>query len=120
VKFPFFGRDLRILVLPEGTESTKVADMEPRKFEIGGEKDLLGTLGEQDRKVRVSCVQYQMRKIADFDEFAAQVRYFVETASLDYGVDYVLFPEFFLVQLLSGMESVPAEEGIQKLAELAP
>jgi predicted amidohydrolase len=110
----------RILVLPERTDSTKVADMEPRKFEIGGEKYLLGTPGEQDRKVRVACVQYQMRKIADFDEFAAQVRYFVETAGLDYGVDYVLFPEFFSVQLLSGMESVPAEEGIRKLAELAP
>jgi predicted amidohydrolase len=74
----------------------------------------------EDRKVRVACVQYQMRKIADFDEFAAKVRYFVETAATDYGVDYVLFPEFFSVQLLSAMEPVPAEEGIRKLADLTP
>ncbi len=74
----------------------------------------------EERKARVACVQYQMRKIADFDEFAAQVRYFVETAGVDYGVNYVLFPEFFSVQLLSAMESVPAEEGIRKVAELTP
>jgi len=74
----------------------------------------------EDRKARVACVQYQMRKIADFDAFATQVRYFVETASKDYAVDYVLFPEFFSVQLLSAMESIPAEEGIRKVAELTP
>lgn len=74
----------------------------------------------EERKARVACVQYQMRKIADFDEFAAQVRYFVQTAGVDYGVDYVLFPEFFSVQLLSAMESVPAEQGIRKVAELTP
>ncbi len=74
----------------------------------------------EDRKVRVACVQYKMRKIADFDEFAAQVRYFVETAGEDYGVDYVLFPEFFSVQLLSAMEPYGSREGIRKLAELTP
>lgn len=73
-----------------------------------------------DRKVRVACVQYQMRKIADFDEFAAQVRYFVETAGEDYGVDYVLFPEFFSVQLLSAMEPYSSRDGIRKLAGLTP
>lgn len=73
-----------------------------------------------DRKVRVACVQYQMRKIAHFDEFAAQVRYFVETAGEDYGVDYVLFPEFFSVQLLSAMEPYSSREGIRKLAEVTP
>ena len=74
----------------------------------------------KDSKVRVACVQYQMRKIADFDGFAAQVRHFVETASVDRNVDYLLFPEFFSVQLLSSMEPFPAEEGIRKIAELTP
>ncbi len=73
-----------------------------------------------DRKVRVACVQYQMRKITDFDEFAAQVRYFVETAGEDYGVDYVLFPEFFSVQLLSAMETYSSRDGIRELANLTP
>jgi len=74
----------------------------------------------EDRKVRVACVQYQMRKINDFGEFAAQVRYFVETAGEDYGADYVLFPEFFSVQLLSAMEPMPSREGIRRLAEITP
>ena len=65
-------------------------------------------------------MQYQMCKIASFDEFAAKVRYFVETAATDYAADYVLFPEFFSVQLLSSMETVPAEQGIRKLADLTP
>lgn len=74
----------------------------------------------EPRKARVACVQYQMGKIASFDEFAAKVRYFTETAAQDYGVDYILFPEFFSVQLLSAMESVAAEEGIRRLAGLTP
>ncbi|MBK1883607.1 bifunctional GNAT family N-acetyltransferase/carbon-nitrogen hydrolase family protein [Luteolibacter pohnpeiensis] len=73
-----------------------------------------------DRKVRVACVQYQMRKVSGFEDFAAQVRYFVETAGEDYGVDYVLFPEFFSVQLLSALGQMGSREGIRHLAEFTP
>lgn len=41
-------------------------------------------------------VQYKVRKIATFEDFANQVEYFVETAA-DYRADFVLFPEFFSV-----------------------
>jgi len=75
---------------------------------------------EDERKVRVACVQYQMRRIAGFDEFAAQVRYFVETAGEDYGAEFVLFPEFFSVQLLSAHEPMGSREGIRRLASHAP
>ncbi|MBX3743170.1 MAG: bifunctional GNAT family N-acetyltransferase/carbon-nitrogen hydrolase family protein [Akkermansiaceae bacterium] len=74
----------------------------------------------EDRKVRVACVQYAMRKINSFEEFAEQVRYFVETAGEDYGADYVLFPEFFSVQLLSAMDPTGSREGIRRLADLTP
>jgi predicted amidohydrolase/GNAT superfamily N-acetyltransferase len=50
--------------------------------------------------VRICCVQYQMRKVKDFDEFAQQVEYFVDVAS-DYKCDFVLLPELLTVQLLS-------------------
>ncbi|MGJ8660942.1 MAG: GNAT family N-acetyltransferase [Bacteroidota bacterium] len=70
----------------------------------------------QDTKVRVSCVQYQMRGINKFEEFEAQVRYFVSTAA-DYKSEFVLFPEFFSVQLLSQMDQATPQEGIRKLAE---
>lgn len=72
--------------------------------------------GEASSKVRIACVQYQVRKIASFEDFASQVEYFVETAA-DYRSDFVLFPEFFSVQLLSIMEPLPAVEGIHRLSE---
>ncbi len=50
--------------------------------------------------VRICCVQYQMRKISNFDDFATQVEYFVDVAS-DYKSDFVLFPELLTTQLLS-------------------
>ena len=70
-------------------------------------------------KVRVACVQYKVRGIANFDDFAEQVEYFVETAS-DYRSDFVVFPEFFSVQLLSqpSMKRLPSQEGIRKLSQL--
>ncbi|EDY83671.1 hydrolase, carbon-nitrogen family [Verrucomicrobiia bacterium DG1235] len=71
------------------------------------------------RKVRVSCVQYQVRGINSFEDFADQVEYFVETAA-DYRSDFVVFPEFFSVQLLSQklLKKLPALEGIRKLSEM--
>ena len=46
------------------------------------------------RYVRVAPVQYPMRRIASFEEFAEQCLFFVDTAA-DYGSDFVLFPELF-------------------------
>lgn len=70
-------------------------------------------------KVRVSCVQYQVRPVEKFADFAQQVEYFVETAA-DYRSDFVVFPEFFSVQLLSqpGLRKKPSVEGISHLADL--
>lgn len=49
---------------------------------------------------RVSAVQYQLRNIRHFDEFAGQVEHYVMTAA-EFASDFVLFPEFFTTQLLS-------------------
>jgi predicted amidohydrolase/GNAT superfamily N-acetyltransferase len=74
------------------------------------------TPAEPSSKVRIACVQYQVRKIETFDDFASQVEYFVETAA-DYRADFVVFPEFFSVQLLSVIEPLPAIDGIRRLAD---
>ncbi len=50
--------------------------------------------------VRVSSVQYGMRRIESFDEFVRQVEFFVDVAS-DAKSDFVVFPELFTLQLLS-------------------
>lgn len=50
--------------------------------------------------VRLCAVQYQMRRIASFGEFATQCAFFVDVAS-DHKADFLLFPELFTTQLLS-------------------
>jgi predicted amidohydrolase len=69
--------------------------------------------------VRVACVQYQVRRVNSFEEFADQTEYFVETAA-DYRADFVMFPELFSVQLLSQdkLKKLPSVEGIQELTKL--
>ncbi len=74
---------------------------------------------EEARKVRVACVQYQMRRVASFAEFARQVTYFIDIAS-DYDSDFVLLPELFSVQLLSHVDALSPQEAMRKLAAFTP
>ena len=71
------------------------------------------------RKVRVACVQYQMRKITSFADFARQVTYFTDVAA-DSDCDYVLFPELFTVELLSTTKTKSPQEGMRRLSKLTP
>lgn len=70
---------------------------------------------QDNRKVRLACVQYQMRKVKSFAEFARQVTYFVDIAG-DYGSDFVLLPELFSVQLLSATNAKTPQEGMRHLS----
>lgn len=71
------------------------------------------------RPVRIGAVQYQMRSVSDFDEFARQITYFVDVAG-DYRCDFLLFPELFTTQLLSIMPALRPGEAARKLAEYTP
>jgi predicted amidohydrolase/GNAT superfamily N-acetyltransferase len=68
------------------------------------------------RKVRLACVQHQMRKVKSFAEFANQISYFVEVAG-DYRADFVLLPELVTVQLLSATEAATPQEGMRRLSD---
>ena len=50
--------------------------------------------------VRICTIQYQMRPIKSFNEFAHQTEFFVDVAS-GYKSDFAIFPEIFTLQLLS-------------------
>ncbi len=50
--------------------------------------------------VRMAAVQFMQRRVQSFDEFAQDVRYFVDVVA-DYRSDFVVFPELFTLQLLS-------------------
>ncbi|HJK94581.1 MAG TPA: bifunctional GNAT family N-acetyltransferase/carbon-nitrogen hydrolase family protein [Polyangiaceae bacterium LLY-WYZ-15_(1-7)] len=53
--------------------------------------------------VRVAAVQYQMRPIESFEDFAKQTEFFAETAS-EYRADFLVFPELLTNQLLGLIE----------------
>lgn len=73
------------------------------------------------RNVRIACVQYQMRGIAGFDEFAAHVEYFVDAAA-GYHADFVVLPELMSMSLLSQDEyrRLPSRIAMLRLAALEP
>lgn len=50
-------------------------------------------------RVRVASVQYKMRPVESFDEFARSCEFFIDTAG-EYHCDFVLFPELLTEQLL--------------------
>ncbi|MGA2053072.1 MAG: carbon-nitrogen hydrolase family protein [Opitutales bacterium] len=70
-------------------------------------------------KVRVACVQFQARRVRDFAEFAERMEYFTATAAA-YESDFVVFPEFFAVQLLSSLEKPDGPAELRELEQFTP
>jgi predicted amidohydrolase/mannitol/fructose-specific phosphotransferase system IIA component (Ntr-type)/GNAT superfamily N-acetyltransferase len=69
--------------------------------------------------VRVCVVQYQLRPISTFEQFARQCEYFVDVAA-DYKSDFILFPEIFTTQLLSLLPNSDAASAMRRLDEFTP
>ncbi|MDD5556002.1 MAG: GNAT family N-acetyltransferase [bacterium] len=67
------------------------------------------------RPVRICVVQYQMRPIKGFDDFAQQCAYFVDVAS-DYRSDFILFPEIFTTQMLCFIRAKRPGLAVRELA----
>lgn len=66
--------------------------------------------------VRICVVQYQIRPIRSFEDFAIQCEYFVDIAS-GYKSDFVLFPEIFTMQLLSLFPKEDTGTAARKIGE---
>lgn len=71
------------------------------------------------RAVRICAVQYQMREIKGFEDFARQCEYFVDVAS-DYKSDFILFPENLTTQLLTYLKPARPGQAVRNLAEFTP
>jgi len=69
--------------------------------------------------VRICVVQYEMRKIESFDDFATQCEFFIDVAS-DYRCDFILFPEIFTTQMLCFIQAPRPGIAVRKLAEYTP
>jgi predicted amidohydrolase/GNAT superfamily N-acetyltransferase len=70
------------------------------------------------RRIRVCSAQYQMRRIASWEEFEYQVEFFVQTAE-EYHCHFLVFPELFTIQLFSILEpSLSPKRAIAELADM--
>lgn len=65
---------------------------------------------------RVATVQYGQRRITSFEEFEQQVEYFVNSVA-EYRADFVSFPEFFTMQLLSLYKNLSPTEALLELTK---
>ncbi len=71
-------------------------------------------------RLRVGALQYFIRPVTGFDQFADQVEGLVATAA-DYGVQLLVFPEYFTAQLLTlGNTRRPMAEQALDLAHQVP
>ncbi len=69
------------------------------------------------KSVRIASVQYQVRKVSSFEDFAKQVEYFVDVAS-GYRADFVVFPELFTIPLLSiDTERLSPQKSMERITE---
>jgi predicted amidohydrolase/GNAT superfamily N-acetyltransferase len=71
------------------------------------------------RHVRVAAVQYQMRPITSFEEFAQQCEFFIDTAS-EYRMDFLLFPEMVTNQLQVLVPAAESSLTARRLDEFTP
>jgi predicted amidohydrolase/ribosomal protein S18 acetylase RimI-like enzyme len=71
------------------------------------------------RRVRIAAVQYLLRPIPDFEAFASQVEFFVRSAK-EYHANFVLFPEYFTMQLLSYINEPAPAMAVRRLARMTP
>ena len=71
------------------------------------------------RRVRVAAVQYQMRHITSFEEFAMQCEFFIDTAS-EYRMDFLLFPEMLTNQLQALVQAGESSATARRLDEFTP
>jgi predicted amidohydrolase/ribosomal protein S18 acetylase RimI-like enzyme len=69
--------------------------------------------------VRICAVQYQMREIKSFEDFARHCEYFIDVAA-DYKSDFILFPELFTMQLLSFVKAERPGLAVRKLVDFTP
>ncbi|MGD0733020.1 MAG: GNAT family N-acetyltransferase [Terracidiphilus sp.] len=103
---------------PEYTSSVSLqASLQHASLEQAAAEAMRGT--PRPRRVRIAAVQYLLRPIANFEAFVSQVEFFVRSAK-EYHAHFILFPEFFTMQLLSYINEPAPALAVRRLARLAP
>jgi predicted amidohydrolase/ribosomal protein S18 acetylase RimI-like enzyme len=103
---------------PEYTSSVGLqASLQHAALEQAAAEAMRGT--PRPRRVRIAAVQYLLRPITCIEEFVHQVEFFVHSAK-DYKAHFLLFPEFFTMQLLSYINEPAPALAVRRLARMAP
>lgn len=81
-----------------------------------GKKQVSYVIDEKDN-VRICAINFEQRRIQSFEEFQSILEYFIGVAS-EYDCDFVVFPEFVTMSLLSIVDKKLAPlESLEKLGE---
>jgi class 3 adenylate cyclase/ribosomal protein S18 acetylase RimI-like enzyme len=80
------------------------------------ETERTSLIGGRKSAVRIGTVQWQMRRVNDFDDLMTNVEFFVD-AMAGYNCDFILFPEFFNAALLAQFNQDDPAEAMRGLAQ---
>jgi predicted amidohydrolase/ribosomal protein S18 acetylase RimI-like enzyme len=94
-----------------GLESREQVPEEPREEHLARAHCRSG-------RIRIAAMQYLLRPIDSFNDFATQAQFFVRSAQ-EYGSHFVLFPEYFSMQLLSYLREPAPGRAVRRLAQIA-
>ncbi len=108
--------------LPSDIESKGYAVLMRRDNPLVEEHEgkTISYLKETKDTVRVCTINFQQRQIKSYEEFHNIVEYFIDVAS-DYRCDFVVFPEFVTMSLLSiDNEKLSPIKALDRLGEYTP
>ncbi|MEX0966953.1 MAG: GNAT family N-acetyltransferase [Bacteroidia bacterium] len=73
-------------------------------------------IGAKKTVVRIGVVQWQMRRVRDFEDLMQQIEFFIDTMG-SYNADFVVFPEFFAGPLMAQYNEASPADAIRSLAD---
>jgi len=101
--------------LPEDRQSQAYATL-LQWDNIFYESERTPLIGGRKSTVRVGTVQWQMRRVTNFEDLMNNIEFFVD-AMAGYNCDFILFPEFFNAPLLAQFNQEDPAEAMRGLAQ---
>ncbi|MRH77847.1 GNAT family N-acetyltransferase [Spiribacter sp. C176] len=111
----FHVRRVITAYLPEDTDSRSYATL-LQWDNIFYESERTPLIGGRKSAVRVGTVQWQMRRVTNFEDLMTNIEFFVD-AMAGYNCDFILFPEFFNAPLLAQFNQEDPAEAMRGLSQ---
>ncbi|MEX0384358.1 GNAT family N-acetyltransferase [Spiribacter pallidus] len=111
----FHVRRVITAYLPEDQQSRAYATL-LQWDNIFYESERTPLIGGRKSMVRVGTVQWQMRRVTNFEDLMTNIEFFVD-AMAGYNCDFILFPELFNAPLLAQFNQEDPAEAMRGLAQ---